>query len=62
MRHNLELMEVVVAEIHEKKISNDKKDIHSGGYGYGVKIKIKQIKKEEVEECFDKNHNNYTII
>jgi hypothetical protein len=56
-------MEVVVAEIHEKKISNDKKDIHSGGYGYGVKIKIKHINGgEEVEECFDKNHNNYTII
>ena len=47
-----------------KKISNDKKDIHSGGYGYGVKIKIKHINGEEVEECFDKNHNklhNYTI-
>ena len=66
MTHDLELMEeeVVVAEIHEKKISNDKKDIHSGGYGYGVKIKIKHINGEEVEECFDKNHNklhNYTI-
>jgi hypothetical protein len=38
--------------------ANEKKEIRYGCIYVqnGVKIKIKQIKKEEVEECFEKNH------